>query len=247
MTHSLVIGGTRGLGREVVKLLSAAGHAVSVVGRRAPVEQDLKIPNTKLFLADIADAEALKKTLADAVRASGKFSYIIFCQRYRGQDDSWTGEINVSLTATKNAIEGAVDLFAPDGDKSIVLVSSVFGDYVGEGQAVSYHVGKAGMNHMMRFYAVNLGRKGIRVNAITPFTFLKEESKDFYMNNKPVMELYEKITPLGRMGTTEDSARAIAFLCSPQSGFINGQNIFVDGGLSLVWPETLARNLAGIK
>jgi NAD(P)-dependent dehydrogenase (short-subunit alcohol dehydrogenase family) len=100
---------------------------------------------------------------------------------------------------------------------------------------------------MMRFYAVNLGRKGIRVNAITPFTFLKEESRDFYLNNKPVMELYEKITPLGRMGTTEDSARAIAFLCSSQSGFINGQNIFVDGGLSLVWPETLARNLVGIK
>ena len=247
MTHSLVIGGTRGLGREVVKLLSAAGHSVSVVGRRAPAEQDLKIPNTKLFLSDIGDVEALKKTLADAVSAFGKFSYIIFCQRYRGTDDNWTGEINVSLTATKNTIEIATDLFAPDGDKSIVLVSSVFGDYVGEGQAVSYHVGKAGLNHMMRFYAVNLGRKGIRVNAITPFTFLKEESKDFYLNNKALMELYEKITPLGRMGTAEDSARAVAFLCSPQAGFINGQNIYVDGGLSLVWPETLARNLAGIK
>lgn len=61
MTHSLVIGGTRGLGREVVKLLSAAGHSVSVVGRRAPAEQDLKIPNTKLFLSDIGDAEALKR------------------------------------------------------------------------------------------------------------------------------------------------------------------------------------------
>jgi NAD(P)-dependent dehydrogenase (short-subunit alcohol dehydrogenase family) len=48
------------------------------------------------------------------------------------------------------------------------------------------------------------------------------------------------------MGTSTDSAQAIEFLCSPQSSFINGQNLYVDGGLSLVWPETLARNLTSL-
>src|SRR5690606_26429615 len=110
----------------------------------------------------------------------------------------------------------------------------------------SYHVGKAGMNQMMRYYAVNLGRKGIRVNGVTPFTFLKEESKEFYLKNDALQDLYRRITPMQRMGTAEDSARLIAFLCSPVSGFINGQNIYVDGGLSLVWPETLARKLVNI-
>ena len=117
---------------------------------------------------------------------------------------------------------------------------------MGEGQALGYHVAKAGLNQMMRYYAVNLGRKGIRVNAVTPFTFLKEESRDFYMKNQALHDLYRKITPLGRMATAEDSARVIAFLCSPGAGFVNGQNIYVDGGLSLVWPETLARNLSGL-
>jgi NAD(P)-dependent dehydrogenase (short-subunit alcohol dehydrogenase family) len=58
--------------------------------------------------------------------------------------------------------------------------------------------------------------------------------------------MYCDIIPLGRMATSEDSAKVIAFLCSPLAGFINGQNIYVDGGLSLVWPETLARKLTAL-
>ena len=99
---------------------------------------------------------------------------------------------------------------------------------------------------MSRYFAVNLGRKGIRVNSVTPFTFLKDESKDFYVNNHELMDLYKSIVPLGRMGTAEDSSNLIEFLCSPSAKFINGQNIYVDGGLSLVWPETLARQLKSI-
>jgi NAD(P)-dependent dehydrogenase (short-subunit alcohol dehydrogenase family) len=57
------------------------------------------------------------------------------------------------------------------------------------------------------------------------------------------MDLYKTIIPLNRLGTTEDSSNVIVFLCSPQAGFVNGQNITVDGGLSLAWPETLARRL----
>ena len=60
------------------------------------------------------------------------------------------------------------------------------------------------------------------------------------------MGLYEEIVPLGRMPTSEDSANVISFLCSPAAAFVSGQNIYVDGGLSLVWPETLARKLKSI-
>ena len=246
MTHSLIIGGTRGLGREVAKLLSAAGHTVSILGRREPGEDDRNIPNTAFYLADLANLDGFKATLSEIVKTHGKLSYLVFCQRYRGQEDGWQGELDITLTATKVAVEALQDEFSPEGDKGIVMVSSVFGDFVGEGQPVSYHVGKAGLNQMMRYYAVNLGSKGIRVNAITPFTFLKDESKDFYLNNKPLYDLYSTMIPLGRMSTSEDNAKAVALLCSSQAGFINGQNIYVDGGLSLVWPETLARKLTSL-
>jgi NAD(P)-dependent dehydrogenase (short-subunit alcohol dehydrogenase family) len=246
MVHALVLGGTRGLGREVVKLFSAAGYKVSVIGRREPPNTDILIPGVKHWIADLCLDENIGSMLEAIVKEQGPFNYIVFCQRYRGSGDPWKGEIDVSMTLTKVVMEASQERFDPKGDKSVVMVSSVFGNFVGEGQAMSYHVGKAGMNQMMRYYAVNLGRKGIRVNAVTPFTFLKDESKEFYLTNKPLHELYRRVIPLGRMATSVDSARAVAFLCSPQSSFINGQNIYVDGGLSLIWPETLARNLTSL-
>ena len=246
MSHALIVGGTRGLGREVAKVLSGAGHTISIMGRREPAAEDRALPGCRYFLGDIADAKGLHANLAAAMVAHGKLSYVIFCHRFRGEGDAWAGELDVSLTTTKNIIEACTAEFASEGDRAIVIVSSVLADYVGEGQDVGYHVGKSGLNQMMRFYAVNLGRKGIRVNAVTPFTYLKDESREFYLSNKPLLDLYEKVTPLGRMSTSQDSAKVVAFLCSDQAGFVNGQNIYVDGGLSLVWPETLARALTGL-
>lgn len=246
MAHALVLGGTRGLGREAVKLFSAAGYSTSVIGRREPVAADRDIAGVRHWITDLTPSVNIEAIIGEIVQAHGPLNYLVFCQRHRGIEDSWKGEINVSLTLTKTVVDAAEEHFDSAGDRSIVMVSSVFGDFVGDGQAISYHVGKAGLNQMMRYYAVNLGRKGIRVNGVTPFTFLKEESRDFYLENDALQDLYRKIIPIQRMGTAEDSARLILFLCSPASGFINGQNIYVDGGLSLVWSETLARKLANI-
>jgi NAD(P)-dependent dehydrogenase (short-subunit alcohol dehydrogenase family) len=245
MTHSIVFGGSKGLGRVVARQFSSRGDTVSVISRSGPTSAE-PAGGVSYFRADMADAEATRTALEAAIAQSGLPSYLVFCQRFRGTDDAWAGEIEVSLTASKRVIESVEDRFAKGEDAGIVFVSSVFGERVGEGQGLSYHIGKAGMNHMARYYAVNLGRKGIRTNTVTPFTFLKEESKDFYLNNKGLLGLYEDIIPLGRMATSEDSANVIAFLCSPAAAFVNGQNIWVDGGLSLVWPETLARKLKSL-
>jgi NAD(P)-dependent dehydrogenase (short-subunit alcohol dehydrogenase family) len=246
MPHTLIVGGTRGLGRVVARLLSESGHSISAIGRREPQPGDSGMPGVRHWVTDIQDVEARARVLQDALAHGGRLSYVVFCQRYRGKENDWAGELEVSLTATKQMIEFLTDHFAVDGDRAIVMVSSVFGSFVGEGQPLSYHVGKAALEHMSRYYAVNLARRGIRVNSITPFTFLKDESKEFYLNNKPLHDLYCRMVPLGRMGTAEDSAKVVAFLCSPAAGFVTGQNIFVDGGLSAVWPETLLRRVVGI-
>jgi len=242
--HSLVIGGTRGAGRSLVKAFASEDHVVSVIGRRSPPEADHQIPNVHYWAMDLTDKERLDAVLSEIVNKNGELSNLVFLQRYRGKQEDWSGEIETTLTATKNIIEQLSAKFDDRADKSMVLVSSVFSHFVGDGQALSYHVAKAGLDQMVRYYAVALGPKGIRVNGVSPITFLKEESKDVYLKNENLMNLYKTIIPLARMGTSEEVANVIAFLCSHRASFITGQHIVVDGGLSLIWQETLARKLS---
>jgi NAD(P)-dependent dehydrogenase (short-subunit alcohol dehydrogenase family) len=242
--HSLIVGGTRGIGRALVRTLAEEGHVLSVIGRHSPPETDQHIPHVHYWAVDLLDQEQLPAALAEIIRRNGAVSNLIFLQRYRGQGDDWVGELETSLTATKNIIECLVDKFAATHENAIVIVSSVISYLITGKQPLSYHVAKAGLNQMVRYYAVTLGARGIRVNSVSPCTILKEESKDFYLQDERVYSLYKEITPLGRMGTAEEIAQVIAFLCSPKASFVTGQDIVVDGGLSLLLQDSLARQLS---
>ncbi|MBI3317669.1 MAG: SDR family oxidoreductase [Candidatus Omnitrophica bacterium] len=231
--HSLVIGGTGGIGSAFARSVARAGHVVSVIGRRLPSEAE-PIPHVRYYAADLSCAQRLGAVLTEILRRSGKLSSLIFFQRFRGEEDPWVGEMEISLTATKNTIERLTDDFSRTDERSIVVVSSIASRFIVEEQPVGYHVAKAGLNQMVRYYAVALGPKGIRVNSVSPGTVLKEGSSP----------LSKRIIPLGRMGRSEDVVRAVEFLCSPQASFITGQEIIVDGGLSLRSQESVARELA---
>ena len=99
----------------------------------------------------------------------------------------------------------------------------------------------------MRHCAVYYGTKGIRFNSILPATLIKPENIDFFVDGNKVKEMIEKITPLGRMGEAVDVANLIEFLCSEKSSFITGNSFFLDGGVSLVGQETIARDLLDLK
>ena len=75
------------------------------------------------------------------------------------------------------------NMMSPSCDNSFVFVSSIYSKYIGDSQGVSYHVAKAGLEQLAKYYAVTLGPKHIRCNIVTPFTYLKEESKNFYLEN----------------------------------------------------------------
>jgi NAD(P)-dependent dehydrogenase (short-subunit alcohol dehydrogenase family) len=69
------------------------------------------------------------------------------------------GEFETTLTATKNIVEHLVPYFSGTRDNGLVMVSSVFSQYIGDEQPISYHVAKAGLDQLMRYYALNLGEK----------------------------------------------------------------------------------------
>ncbi len=243
--HILIVGGTTGSGRALVRLF-AERCEVSLLGRHPSPEVEQHLPRVQFYPTDLADLEAVRATVARCIERSGPIAHLVFYQRYRGKGDSWEGELQVSLTATKTLVELCAEHFAADSHPSIVIVSSVASRLILAEQPVSYHAAKAAINHMMRYYAVTLGPKGIRVNAVSPDSVIKDESRKFYEENRPLRELYESITPLGRMGTAEDVAHVVEFLCSSRAAFVTGQEIVVDGGLSLVGQAAVARRVANL-
>jgi len=242
--HILVVGGTKGIGRAVARRLAGDDQIVSVIGRSQPArDSDQRI---KSWAADVSDLPQLEATLGEIARARGPLSGAVLLQRYRGGGDDWAGEIGTSLTATRELIEWAGEHFQDLGrGKAVVVVSSIASRFIASEQPVSYHMAKAAMSQLVRYYAVSLGRKGIRINAICPGTTVKEESKAFYASHPEIEALFRDIVPLGRMGTSEDVAELAAFLISGRAAFLTGQDIVLDGGVSLQSHESMGRHLAG--
>lgn len=238
----VVVGGSKGLGKAVAERFVERGHTVTVVSRSPPPATH---PRLNHVVADLMTLSASDALVDEVVQTGGKIRYLIFCQRFRGEGDPWQGEIQVSLTATRMLMAGFADFFCRDGDRAIGVVSSVYAEFVGGSQPDGYHVAKAGLNQLVRYNAVVLGRQGIRVNAIMPLTYLKAESRDFFLAKEGLMKLYQDMVPLGRIGHAEDSVNLLEFLCSDKASFVNGQAIAVDGGVCAIWPEELGRTMAG--
>jgi NAD(P)-dependent dehydrogenase (short-subunit alcohol dehydrogenase family) len=243
--HAVVVGGTKGLGLVVVERFLARGFIVTVLSRR-PSERHAGDRRVRHLAVDLETPGAAKGIGERACDAAGPIRYLTLCQRFRGDGDPWAGEIEVGLNASRDLLEGFTGHFCETGDRAIGVVSSVYAQFVGGSQPVGYHVVKAGLNAMVRHYALTLGRRGVRVNAIMPLTYLKDESRHVYESNAKLLGAYDKFVPLRRLGRAEDSANALDFLCSEKASFINGQSLFVDGGVSVVWPEEVAMTFSGL-
>jgi len=243
--HYLVIGGTKGIGKQLVIMLADnKNNNITVIGRTPNYES--KLPNICEYATDVTNYDAVFSSISDATNKFGKISNIVFMQRYRSIGDEFDKDINVAISATKKIIDFLItnQLFTGPGTlKSIVMVSSIADTYIAEEQPAGYHVAKAGLIQLGRYYALKLGPLGIRVNSVSPCVVAKIEAKEFYANNQSLVERFNKFIPLGRMGSPNDIANAIVFLSGPQASYITGQNLVVDGGLTLRSHEFLLREL----
>jgi NAD(P)-dependent dehydrogenase (short-subunit alcohol dehydrogenase family) len=213
MSHVLIVGGSSGIGKQIQPHLWREKHTVTPLPRQVEPPMGVAVDG------------------------------LVLCQRYRGDArDDWQGEFRASMTRAKGCIEGVVEDME-DGGGSIVVMASVAGVSVEEEQPVSYHAAKAALIEMVKYYAVTLGPKQIRVNAIIPGLTIKPEARAFYDANPELEATYTDITPLGRMGTVEDIANLVDFLISPKSSYLTGQAITLDGGIGLRSHWALARRV----
>jgi NAD(P)-dependent dehydrogenase (short-subunit alcohol dehydrogenase family) len=238
----IILGGTRGLGHVVGTQLAAAGRQVMCVGRTAPAAPAADSTGRPDFLrCDFDDPDMLDDVLR-GVRSSTRIGGLVLCQRYRGRGDVWAGELHAALTVSRRALEVFEGAFAPGG--AVVAVSSVAARRILPDCSSGYHLAKAALEQLVRFYAVKWGPDGIRVNGVAPGVFVKPESAAYYAEQPALTRYYEALTPLRRLGRAEETASVIRFLLGPDASFLTGQIITVDGGMSLQDPDGVGRALA---
>lgn len=141
--------------------------------------------------------------------------------------DTWQKVIDVNLTGVFNCTRAAAPHMVERKQGVVLNASSVVGLYGNFGQT-NYVATKAGVIGMTKTWARELGRKGIRVNAIAPGFIATEMVQKM---PEHVIEGMVAKTPLGRMGTPEDIANAYLFLASDMAAFIHGTTLSVDGGV----------------
>lgn len=140
--------------------------------------------------------------------------------------DEWDIAHSVLLKAPAIIISETVDLLK-QSESSIINLSSTNSERISH-QSLGYHVSKAGINHLTKFFADKLGEMGIRVNSVSPGVINESKGKS--------SEVEKKIIPLQRPAKVKEIVELILFLSSNKSSYINGQNIVIDGGMSLKCP-----------
>lgn len=240
---ALVTGGSRGIGRAVVRALAAEGVKVAFTyNSNADAANEL----VKELELDQREAVAIQANAADAEKASEvidglleKWEKLDILVNNAGiikdgllatmSEDNWTSVINTNLNSIYNYCQAAMRSMMSARHGRIINVSSVAGRYGNPGQT-NYAATKGGIDGFTRCLANEVGRRGITVNSIAP-GFINTDMTEA-VRNAAGKEIKKQIS-VRRLGEPEDIANAVVFFALDESSYVTGQVLTVDGGLTL--------------
>ncbi|MDT7798188.1 MAG: 3-oxoacyl-[acyl-carrier protein] reductase [Actinomycetota bacterium] len=235
---ALVTGGTRGIGLATVRVLLHAGATVVLTGRDETRAKFVAAATGAVagLALDVTDAKAVSSLVRGVAKEHGKLDIVVANAGI--MEDALLGMIreelvdttlSTNVAGTLHTVQAAARAMMRKKTGSIVVLASIVGEYGSAGQTV-YAASKAAVANIARSAAKELGRSGIRVNAVAPGVI--ETDLTAGLSEDAKAENTGK-TPLGRLGRAEDVANAIRFLVSDEASFITGQVLGVDGGLVL--------------
>ncbi len=231
---ALVTGSSQGIGQAIARGLAECGARIVCHGLHDQPSEvpyfacDLALPEAPVDL--IEKAFIAEPALDTLICNAGSFFDTPFLEM-TGQE--WGRTMNLNLSATFFLVQAfARRRVSLGGGGSIVIVSSTNG-FQAEADSVAYDTSKGGLVMMTKSLAVSLAPHGIRVNGIAP-GLIRTPLTQTWMEPRAndVLKHYEKKILLGRVGQPQDCAGAAAFLCSPAAGYITGEIIVIDGGLT---------------
>ncbi|MGW7364572.1 SDR family NAD(P)-dependent oxidoreductase [Streptomyces sp. NPDC054841] len=236
----LITGAGQGIGEATARRLASEGARVLVTdldGERAAATART-IPRAASFPCDVTDRDAVEAAVAYAVEQFGTLDVLVnnayTCALdtplFEDQpDDTWQQDLDTVLTGAFRCARAALPHLAKAGGRgAIVNIGSVnaeqdFGNH-------AYSAAKAGLASLTRTLAGDAAPRGVRVNQVTPGTIRTPAWSD----REHQLDALNHVYPLGRVGTPDDIAAAVAFLASSDASWITGTSLRVDGGLLAV-------------
>ncbi len=238
---ALITGGSLGIGRETVKVFTSFGIKTYFTYNKSKKDAlELEKETKGLgFKVDFSSRDSLKSFIKDFKREVGVLDFLIhnagiwdYFELGKTDFELWDRMVEVNLNSIGFLTNELLDLMLKSSFPSIVLVSSTAGRR-GEAYHSHYSATKSGLIGLTKSWAVELGPKGIRTNAVAPGWVNTPMSADSLGDEKFKRELTKKI-PLRRIPEPEDIAYPILFLISPWAKHINGAVLDINGGAVLL-------------
>ncbi|MDR9389152.1 MAG: SDR family oxidoreductase [Wenzhouxiangella sp.] len=241
----IITGSSRGIGKSSALLLASRGYRVIVSSRnqdscQAVVDEITASGGQATAIACHIGHEdqlsaLIEQTLAQHQRIDGLVVNAASNPVYGPSDQVEQAAFDVIMRNNVYASMRLAHLARPalkaSGSGAVVFVSSIAGQFGNQAIGV-YGMSKAAENQLVRNLSLELGPDGIRVNAVAP-GLVKTDFAQALLDNEKMVRYFESTTPLRRLATPEDIAGVIAFLVGEDSGWLSGQVITADGGLSV--------------
>ena len=237
---AVITGAGSGIGLEAAKLLYNMDMAVVGVGRDPIKLEQLQAAigdadRLATIAADITDDDAPRAIIDLALRRFGRIDFLINNAGigspkpvHETDDDTLDRYLDLMLRAPFRLSREAIAHMK--AGSAIINVTSTFA-VIGGRRGGAYSAAKGGLTALTLHMACEYGPSGIRANCVAPGVTMTDMVRERF-NDKAFRRMNVETTPYPRLGEAEDIAGTIAFLCSPQGAFINGQTIVVDGGWS---------------
>ncbi len=240
---ALVTGASQGIGEAIAKRLAAQGATVVCAARTLRNLQVVANAITEaggkadVVVADLADTASVRAAIAATVERHGAIHILVNNAGItrdklliQMKEEDWDAVLDTDLKGAWAAVQAATKPMMKQRWGRIINIASVVGQMGNPGQA-NYVAAKAGLIGLTKSVARELASRNVTANAVTPGYIETAMTAGL---PEDVKAEFTKQIPLGRMGTGEDIAAAVAFLASEEAGYITGQTLSVNGGMLMV-------------
>jgi glucose 1-dehydrogenase len=243
----VVTGASLGIGRESALAFGRAGAKVVVNYRSHPEQAEEVVRLIReggseaiAVQADVADQSAVEGMIARAVAEFGRLDIAVSNAAYSDRDLFYQADmagfrrtVDVTMWGAFYLLRAASQQMIKQGQGGAICLVSSPHAFIPAPRAMAYNMSKAALEHMARTAAIEVAEFKIRINLIQPgWTDTPGELK---FASRETLDTAGAKIPLGRLGTAEEMAQGILFLCNPSSAYIPGAALLVEGGISLPW------------